>query len=139
MKSLLLLTATFGITACTTSGDPAAGGFVSGVSGVASGSYQQRIEAKEASVAEGQARTAELQAELAAASQQWSDWKLKMVQTRSRLANAGVVIPASTQAKVNASLASTPSGNTDEARLAALQAAIANARALAAELEGLSA
>lgn len=139
MKTPLILAAALSLSACVTSSDPADGGFINGVSGIAGGTYQNRVDEKQAAVTAGNARTAELQAELAQVTKSWSNWKLRLVQTRSQLANSGVVIPASIQARVNASLASTPGGNTDEARLAALQAAIANARALAAELEGLSA
>ena len=139
MKTPLVLITAFGLSACVTSSDPADGGFINGVSGIASGTYQNRIDEKQTAVTAGNARTAELQAELAQLTKSWSNWKLRLVQTRSELANSGVAIPASTLARVNASLASTPGGATDEARLAALQAAIANARALAAELESLSA
>ncbi len=139
MKTPLIIAAALGLTACQTSSNPADGGFINGVSGLASGTYQQRIDNKQTAVAAGQARTAELQAELAAVTKQWSGWKLKLINTRSQLSNSGVVIPASLQARLNETLATTPGGNSDEARLASLQAAIAQARALAAELESLSA
>lgn len=54
------------LAACSTSHDPAQGGFVSGISGLASGSYEERRRQKEAELEREQARRQQLREERAA-------------------------------------------------------------------------
>ncbi|MEO0388884.1 MAG: hypothetical protein AAF281_15415, partial [Pseudomonadota bacterium] len=51
--------------ACTVNEDPAAGGFVSGVAGVTTGSFQARVDALEGEAESERARQASLEAQIA--------------------------------------------------------------------------
>lgn len=153
MRSLAIL-ATMGLLAgCSTSDDPSAGGFINGVSGLASGSYQDRVDARQADVDAEQARAAALagqQANVAAQSasvgaqidalrDELTRLRIQIANQQAELRGAGVAIPASLNARVNSTINASPGGANDAERLANLQRAIADARALSAELARLSA
>ena len=139
--ALAALTATaFTIAGCMEGGDPAEGGFISGVSGIASGSYDARIDEREAEVAAAEARNAELArqqqslaAQIGAAEAQLARERRTLSQLRSSTAG----MDAATRARVDEVLARKPAGRTDAERLASLQRTIADARKLSAELSRL--
>lgn len=133
MKWAIFLTCA-GLAACTTSVDPAEGGFFNGVSGIASGSYQNQIDADEAQVEASRERNANLAAQIQSAESELARLKVTIVNQRNALGNTD----AATSNRINAVLVSKPAGNTDAARLAALQQSIADARALSQDLAKLS-
>ena len=133
MKWAIFLTCA-GLAACTTSVDPAEGGFFNGVSGIASGSYQNQIDADEAQVEASRERNANLAAQIQSAESELARLKVTIVNQRNALGNTD----AATSNRINAVLVSKPTGNTDSARLAALQQSIADARALSQDLAKLS-
>ncbi|MEO9516489.1 MAG: hypothetical protein ABJH45_09345 [Paracoccaceae bacterium] len=133
MKWAIFLTCA-GLAACTTSVDPAEGGFFNGVSGIATGSYQDQIDADEAQVEASRARNANLAAQIRSSESELARLKVTIVNQRNALRNTD----AATSNRINAVLVSEPTGNTDAARLAALQQSIADARALSQDLAKLS-
>jgi len=153
MKVFLLIGASaLALSACEISEDPADGGFLSGVVGVAGGGYQNRIDALEAQLAADQARASSLaseqlrlQAASASNSAQIRNLRSQFAALQSviqgqlaTLEARGVGVNNSLKAKAQVVAAATPSGSTDAARLASLRAAIADARALSADLSRLS-
>ncbi len=122
------------LSACQTTTDPAEGGFFSGVSGIATGAYDQRIETAEADVASAQARNDALAAQLRSSETELAQLKLKILQQRNAIGGAD----AATAARIDKVLNETPGGATPEAKLAALQRSISEARALSADLAKLS-
>jgi len=153
MKVFLLIGASaLALSACEVSEDPADGGFLSGIVGVAGGGYQGRIDALEAQLAADQARANSLAAEqlrLQAASASTSA-QLRNLRSQfaalqavisgqvATLEAKGVGVSGSLKAKAQTVATATPRGSTDAARLASLRGAIADARALSAELSRLS-
>ncbi len=130
----IVVPACLGLAGCMTSTDPADGGFFNGVSGIASGSYQEQIDADEAQVAAAQARNAELAAQIRGAESELARLKVTIVNQRNALG----ATDAATANRINAVLVAQPSGRTDADRLAALQQSIADARALSQDLAKLS-
>ena len=133
MKWTILMSCA-GLAACTTSTDPADGGFFNGVSGIATGTYQDQIDADEAQVAASQARNANLAAQIRASESELARLKVAIVNQRNALGSTD----AATSNRINAVLVSQPTGSTDAARLAALQKSIADARALSQDLAKLA-
>ncbi len=123
-----------GLIACTTSTDPADGGFFNGVSGITSGSYQDQIDADEAQIEGSRARNAELAAQIGSAESELARLKVMIVNQRNAIGNTDTA----TSNRINAVLTSEPTGSTDTARLAALQRSIIDARALSQDLAKLS-
>lgn len=119
------------LAACATSENPADGGFLSGVSGLSSGTYDARIEERTAAVETEQARQAALSAELAALEGELAAQQRRIVERRAQAAAAGTPIPADLDARVNATLAAAPGGQTDAQRLQNYRRAVADARELA--------
>jgi len=153
MKTFLLIGASvFALAACEISEDPADGGFLSGVVGVAGGGYQGRIDALEAQLAADQATANSLAAEqlrLQAASASSSaqirnlraQFAALQAVVRDQVATLdarGVTVSSGLKAKVQTVSAAAPGGSDNAARLASLRAAIADARALSADLSRLS-
>lgn len=152
MKHVLIPAAFALLAGCATSDDPAAGGFFNGVSGLAGGGYQGRVDERQADVDSEQARAAALAAQQSSVAAQTASVGVQIDQLRdeltrlriqianqqSELRSAGVAIPASMVTRVNAVVNASPGGGNDAERLANLQAAIANARALSADLARLS-
>ncbi len=139
--SLILTGAALMLGACVTSEDPADGGFFNGVSGATSGTYDARVEDREQAVAAAQTRNAALSreqqalaAQIKGAESELARLKFKILQQKSAIGR----IDGPTNARVNAVLNASPSGATPDAKLAALQKTIANARALSADLEKLA-
>ncbi|WP_171174639.1 hypothetical protein [Ruegeria sp. HKCCD8929] len=122
------------LAACETTTDPAEGGFFSGVSGITSGAYDERIETAEADVAAAEARNEALAAQIRSSESELAQLKLKILQQRDATGGGD----AATAARIDRVLNSNPTGSTPEARLAALQRSIADARALSADLARLS-
>ncbi|MEM6637462.1 MAG: hypothetical protein AAF667_16405 [Pseudomonadota bacterium] len=129
------------VTGCSYDSDPASGGFLAGVQGISSGGYQAQTDALEQDVAVATARNQELEAQKAALAAQiaqaqsdWSTAKGALASQRASTSN----LDAATAARVDATLALTPSGSTDEELLASLQSAISNARSLSEELANLA-
>lgn len=122
------------LTACQTTTDPAEGGFFSGVSGIATGAYDDRIAAAEGDVAAAQIRNDALAAQIRGSESELAQLKLRILQQRDAL---GAVDPA-TSGRIDRVLNSNPSGATPDAKLAALQRSIAEARALSSDLAKLT-
>lgn len=153
MKAFLLIGASaLALTACEVSQDPADGGFLSGVVGVAGGGYQARIDALEAQLAADQARAnslaseqLRLQAASANTSAQLRNMRAQFAALQAvirdqvaTLEARGVSVNSGLKAKVQTVSSAAPTGGNDAARLASLRAAIADARALSADLSRLS-
>ncbi|MEX0319332.1 MAG: hypothetical protein AB3N21_15340 [Ruegeria sp.] len=122
------------LAACETTTDPAEGGFFSGVFGITTGAYDERIETAEADVAAAEARNEALAAQIRSSESELAQLKLKILQQRDSIGGGD----AATAARIDQVLNSNPTGSTPEARLAALQRSIADARALSADLARLS-
>ncbi|WP_372572713.1 hypothetical protein [Ruegeria jejuensis] len=133
MKALLALPL-LALAGCQTTTDPAEGGFFNGVSGIATGAYDDRVDAAEADVASAQARNDALAAQIRSSESELAQLKLQILQQRDAL---GGTDPATAQ-RIDRVLNSSPSGSTDAAKLAALQRSIADAKALSADLVWLS-
>ncbi|MFQ5622797.1 MAG: hypothetical protein ACE5FS_05305 [Paracoccaceae bacterium] len=149
MRSLVLLAALSALTsACKTTGDPAEGGFFSGVAGVAGGGYQARVDEREQAVAAAQAENAALRQEQAGVAADTAAVRAEIEKLRRELAKLKFTIlqqktklgtvDDATGARIDAILNAKPGGSTDVAKLAALRKTVADARALSAELAGLS-
>ena len=153
MRLFLIMGASvLALTACEISEDPADGGFLSGVVGVAGGGYQSRIDVLEAQLAADQARASALASEqlrLQAASasnaaqirnlrSQFAALQSVIQGQMATLDARGVGVSGALKAKAQVVAAATPGGSNDAARLASLRAAIADARALSADLSRLS-
>ncbi len=124
----------FLLAACQTTTDPADGGFFAGVSGIATGAYDDRIEAAEGDVATAQARNDALAAQIRSSESELAQLKLKILQQRDAIGGGD---PA-TAARIDRVLNAKPQGTTAEAQLQALQRSISEARALSADLARLS-
>lgn len=122
------------LAACQTTTDPAEGGFFNGVSGIASGSYDARVAEAERDVAARQARNDALAAEIRAGEKELARLKLQVLNQRNAIGRTD----AQTSQRIETVLRADPGGETDAARLAALQATIADARALSRDLAELS-
>lgn len=141
-KFLPILGGSLLLSACVTSENPADGGFFNGVQGVASGGYDERIDDREVAVATSQSQNealrveqANLQAQIRASESELAKLKFTILQQKNSVAG----LDAQTTARVNAVLNASPSGSTDQAKLAALQKTIADAKALSADLAKLAA
>jgi chromosome segregation ATPase len=75
-----------GLTACATSDDPAEGGFISGVTGLAGGGYDRRIEEREDAYKEQLDAQAALQAEARRLEQERAEVRAQLRGAESRLA-----------------------------------------------------
>ncbi len=153
MKAFLLIGASaLALTACEISQDPADGGFLSGVVGVAGGGYQSRIDTLEAQLAADQAQAnalaseqLRLQAAAASTAAQLRNLRAQLAAQQSVIQSQlatldaqGITVNSGLRAKAQVIATTTPSGGSDSARLASLRAAIADARALSADLSRLS-
>lgn len=153
MKYLIISAAALALAGCTTSDDPAAGGFLNGVAGVAGGGYQTRLDDRQGDVDAEQARAAALAAQQSGVAAQTASvgaqidalrdeltrLRIQIANQQAALRGAGVAIPASLSGRVTTVVNASPGGANDAARLANLQRAVADARALSAELARLSA
>jgi len=135
--TILTLAGATALAACTTSTDPGQGGFFNGVAAISSGAYDDRITAGEQQVAAAEARNANLsaqqqalRAQVQAAENELAKLKFKLLQQKNSISG----LSSADTARIDAILNANPSGNSDAAKLAALQQTIANARALSAEL-----
>ena len=136
-----LICSAFLLTGCVTSEDPSEGGFFNGVSGITSGTYDQRVEEREADVADATARNEALAAEQARLSAQIQSAEGELARLKLRILNQKTALGATdarTEARVQAVLNAKPSGQTQADQLAALQKTIADAKALSADLAKLS-
>jgi len=131
MSKPILVTA-LALAACATSDDPADGGFFNGVNGIASGKYQARVDEQQQGLAKDQARNTKLSGQLAALRGQHSSVKSEIVQKRAALRAKGVKLTAASEREVQKVISLNPQS------AAALRRAIADARALSAELTRLS-
>lgn len=139
---LILLPAVLTLAGCETSSDPAAGGFINGIVGVTSGGYEARIAEGEAGVADAQARNDALRAEQSSLAAQIGATERSLASARFTLLNqrdAVADLDAVVATRVNRALTAQPTGGTDAARLAELQALLAETSALSRELAGLGA
>ncbi len=142
MRNPFYMALTLGVLAgCQTTTDPAEGGFFSGVSGIATGAYEDRVSASEAEVASAQARNDALAAQQSAlgariksSESELAGLKFQILQQRDALGPTD----SATAARIDRVLNAKPTGATAEARLAALQQTISQARALSADLAKLS-
>jgi chromosome segregation ATPase len=153
MKRFVLLGASaLALAACDVSPDPADGGFLSGIVGVVGGGYQSRIDALEAQLAADQARAnalaseqLRLQAAAASTSAQLRNLRAQFAALQAvirdqtaTLEAKGITVNSALKAKVQRVSAAAPGGGDTAARLASLRSAIADARALSADLSRLS-
>lgn len=138
MRGLILAAVSLGLLGCETSENPADGGFISGVAAINAGTYDKRIAEREAKVAAGLATQAELEAELARLNGDYSALKSEIIRLRGEAVSAGKRLSPLQQDKVNTILVNAPGGSTEEEKIANLRRAIADARALAAELNSLN-
>ena len=129
------------LSACETSQDPADGGFFSGVEGISGGGYQDRVDERETAVAAAEAQNvalsreqAKVTAEIDQLRSELAKLKFAILQQKTSLGP----LDAPTAARVDATLNANPGGNTSSARLASLRKAVADARALSADLARLS-
>jgi hypothetical protein len=132
--ALLILT----LGACVDSADPAAGGLSNAVVGLAGGGYDERIDERESGVAVAQAQGEALDAQLAALQGQHLALKDRIIQQRAALRAGGVRLSPDSEGKIQTVLLSSPSQSDPNVRAAALQRAIADARALSEQLAALS-
>jgi outer membrane murein-binding lipoprotein Lpp len=123
---------------CAGSGDPAEGGFVSGVAGLAGGGYEARIDERETAVATSEARQAELAAELAGLEAEHRALQDRIARQRALLQAAGAPLSPETEARIDAALRADPDPRDPDARAAALRQAIADARRLSEQLAALA-
>jgi outer membrane murein-binding lipoprotein Lpp len=126
------------LASCADSGDPAQGGFVSGVAGLAGGGYEARIDEREGAVATSQARQAELAAELASLEAEHRALQDRITRQTELLQAAGATIPPETQTQIAAAMRAAPDPRDPAARAAALRQAIADARRLSEQLTALA-
>jgi chromosome segregation ATPase len=77
---------TAGLSACATSDDPADGGFISGVAGIAGGGYDKRIEEREDAYREQLDAQAALEAEGRRLEQERAEVRAQLGQAQARLA-----------------------------------------------------
>ncbi len=122
------------LAACQTTTDPAEGGFFAGVSGIATGAYDDRIATAEGEVATAQTRNEALAAQIQTSESELAKLKLGILQQRGALEGED---PA-TRKRIDRVLNSSPGGATPDAKLAALQRSIAEARALSSDLAKLT-
>lgn len=120
--------------ACQTTTDPAEGGFFAGVSGIATGAYEDQITEAENDVAAAQARNDALAAQIQSSESELAQLKLKILRQRDAIEDAD----AATSARIDRVLNAKPQGATAQAQLEALQRSISDARALSADLARLS-
>ena len=134
MKKLLLTAITaLPLIGCTENPDPSQGGFFEGVQGISSGSYDDRIQSREAEVASAQARNEALAGQISAAERELSRAKFELLRQKQQATG----LDAATTARVDEVLNANPGGS-DAAALAELESTIKAARDLSAELARLS-
>jgi chromosome segregation ATPase len=126
------------VAGCADSGDPAQGGFISGVAGLAGGGYQSRIDERETAVATSEARQADLEAELAGLEAEHRGLQAQIAQQRAALRASGTRLSPETEARVEAVLSNNPDPRDPTVRAAALRQAIADARTLSDQLAALA-
>ena len=134
----VLPAAVLALAGCAPSSDPAAGGFINAMAGVAGGGYEARIDEREAGVAAAEARGEALEAELARLETEYGRLQTQLTRQRAALESAGVTLDATTEARLEGALAGPPAPADPEARAAALQRAIADARVLSEQLAALA-
>jgi hypothetical protein len=131
--------AALALAACAPSSDPAAGGFANAVAGLAGGGYEARVAERQAGVDAAEARGEALSAELARLEAEHRQIVAELARRRASLAAAGTRLDPETAVRVDAALAGPPPAADPQARAAALQRAIADARLLSEQLATLSA
>jgi chromosome segregation ATPase len=120
------------------SGDPAEGGLVNGLTGLAGGGYESRVAEREQAVAAAQSRQEALATELATLEREHANLKGQIVQQREALRTQGVRLSPQTEDTIQAVLADAPTQADPAGRAAALQRAIADARRLSEQLAALA-
>jgi len=122
---------------CTVSDNPADGGFLPGVQGVSSGTYDGRIAERTAAVQTEQQRQDALRAQLAGLESEYGALQRQILRQRSQAAAQGVAIPADIDADIRATLAAKPSGNSDTERLENYRRAVRDAQSLSNQLANI--
>jgi septal ring factor EnvC (AmiA/AmiB activator) len=149
MRALLILPF---LAACATSENPADGGLVSGVRNLSDGTYERRIEEREARVEAERAETAALEGERDAVAAETARIEAEIARTEGELATArrdlvrlryeaesrGREIPPEVEAKVVAVTTAKAEEPDPAARLESLRRTLADTRALAETLAQLS-
>jgi len=132
-----MLLAVLAVSGCNVSDDPAQGGFLSGVAGLSQGTYEDRIAAREAEVAQEQRRQAALRAELAGLQDDYARLQRDLARGRAAAATEGKAIPPALDAGIDATLDRRIGGTTEAERIARYRQAVADARRLSEQLAGL--
>ena len=141
MRRITALVLLLALGACAEDPDPADGGFFSGVSGIASGSYAARTEAEVQATEEARARNEALRAEQSSLAAQISATEAELAQAKLvllRQRDANPNMDAATRSRVNSVLLAEPSAGSDAARLAELQEILSETRALSSDLAQLA-
>ncbi|MGK9170473.1 hypothetical protein KXR53_29510 [Inquilinus limosus] len=123
LAAILALAGTAAVSGCAGSGDPHEGGFITGVTNLMSGGYQQRIDQRQAEVASLGAEQAQLQARADAIRQEQAQVDRELGAARTRMAQLNRRI-AALRAKASAA---------DAAKLDDAQRRLALARSKASE------
>lgn len=132
MKITLAIPACLVLAACVDSSDPSEGGFANGIAGITSGTYDARVEEREAEVEAEKQRNAALTAELASLRGEHNALKNRIIQQRTALANAGTRLSPDSERQIQRTLASNPD------KVESLRKAIADARVLSERLAALA-
>lgn len=146
LRFLCLAPALLLIAACAQRGDlddPAYGGFFNGIGNITDGTYDARIATREARVAALRARQERLMAERTALSRQIGAHQNALARLKHEIVVSKVRIGSSnidpeTMRRIDTTLATQPTGQTDAERLASLQKTIADTRKLAEQLAKLA-
>lgn len=133
-----LFLAALALFGCQTTTDPSAGGFLSGVSALSSGAYEQRAVELDEQEASERARQAELRQELAALQGEYAMLQRAIRQQRVELEASGASLPAQLDARIKSTLNTSISNGDAVSRLASLRRAVSAARSISAELAELS-
>lgn len=133
-----LFLAALALLGCQTTTDPSEGGFLSGVSALNSGAYEQRAIKLDEKEASERTRQAELRRELAALQGEYAMLQRVIRQQRVELEASGASIPAQLDSRIKSTLDNSISNDDAVSRLDSLRRAVSAARSISAELAELS-
>lgn len=140
------------LAACASSENPADGGFLSGVQNISDGTYERRVEEREATVDEGREETAALEteredvaeetarveAELARAEGEVEAARRDLVRLRYEAEVSGREVPADLRTDIEEATTAEVTATDPQERLDELRGRLASMRVLAERLSELS-